>query len=100
MIDELTKADFEPLLNEKFTVHPVGMDLVELELVKMTERNSDFSESFSLLFRGPIDKVFRHDTHKMIHPKLGELYLFIGPIIYPATDGVYYEVIFNRLKKA
>lgn len=98
MIEELTKAKFDPLINQKFEVHPVETAMVELELIKITESSNDYSESFSLLFRGPGDKIFRHDTHKMKHPKLGEFDLFIGPVIYPKTDGVYYEAVFNRLK--
>ncbi|MCU0285661.1 MAG: hypothetical protein MUF15_04605 [Acidobacteria bacterium] len=100
MTDQLSKAHFEPLLNEKFTVYPLGMDAVELELIKITERSNDFSESFSLFFRGPVNNVFRHDTHKVNHPKLGEFHLFIGPIIYPGIEGVCYEAVFNRLKKS
>ncbi|MGE5343165.1 MAG: DUF6916 family protein [Candidatus Omnitrophota bacterium] len=98
MIEKLTKANFDPLLNQKFEVHPKGMDKVELELVKISERDTEFSVSFSLLFRGPHDPVFRHDTHTVKHPELGELDLFIGPVMYPKRDGVYYEVVFNRLK--
>lgn len=98
MIEGLSKANFDPLINEKFEVHPVGMGIVELELIKITEHGGEYSESFSLLFRGPVDNIFRHDTHKIKHPKLGEFDLFIGPVIYPKTDGIYYEAIFNRLK--
>ena len=99
MIEVLDKATFTPLLNDKFEVSPVGMDKVEVELVQITEKSADFSEGFSLLFRGPKDSVFPHNTHMVKHPKIGEFELFIGPIMYPKTDGVYYEVIINRLKK-
>lgn len=98
MIEKLNKVDFDPLLNDKFEVYPQGMDKVEVELVKIIERSNDFSEGFSLIFRGSRENVFRHNTHKMKHPKLGEFDLFIGPVIYPKADGVYYEVVFNRIK--
>jgi hypothetical protein len=99
MIEALEKEIFTPLLNDKFEVYPIGMDKVEVELVQITEKSTGFSEGFSLLFRGPRDNVFPHDTHKIKHSKVGEFELFIGPIMYPKTDGVYYEVIVNRLKK-
>jgi len=99
MIEVLEKATFTPLLNDFFEVYPVGMEKVEVELVQVTDKSNGFSERFSLLFRGPKDNVFPHNTHRMKHPRIGEFDMFIGPIIYPKTDGVYYEVIFNRLKK-
>jgi hypothetical protein len=98
MSNVLEKEMFTPFLNGKFEVFPVGMDKVELELIKISEKSSEFSEGFSLLFRGPKDNVFPHNTHRMKHPGIGEFDLFIGPVMYPKTDGVYYEVIFNRLK--
>lgn len=100
MIDVSDKAVFTPLLNDKFEVFPVGMDRVEVELVHIKDKSNDFAEAFSLLFRGPRDNVFPHNTHRMKHPGIGEFDVFIGPIMYPETDGVYYEVIFNRLKKS
>jgi hypothetical protein len=98
MVEKLNKASFDPLLNEKFEIYPQGMGKVDVELVKISDRSSEYTEAFSLLFRGPHENVFRHDTHKVKHPQLGELDLFIGPVIYPKTDGVYYEAVFNRLK--
>lgn len=99
MIEKLNKVDFDPLLNDKFEVFPQGMDKVELELVQIMDKSSDYTETFSLLFRGPRENVFRQDTHRMKHARLGEFDVFIGPVMYPKTDGTYYEVIFNRLKQ-
>ncbi|MCX6582103.1 MAG: hypothetical protein NT166_18190 [Candidatus Aminicenantes bacterium] len=99
MIEKLNKASFDPLLNDKFEVFPVGMDRVELELVQIKDKSSDYTETFSLLFRGPRENVFRQNTHRMKHPVLGEFDVFIGPVMYPKTDGTYYEVVFNRLKQ-
>lgn len=98
MIENLTQASFDPLLNETFEVFPEGMEKFDLQLVKITNRDSEFLDAFSLLFRGPLDRVFRHDTHKVKHPKMGEEDLFIGPVMYPKNDGIYYEVVFNRIK--
>jgi len=99
MIDTLNKASFDPLINEKFLVRPMGMEeWFEIELVTTTEKNTDFSEGFSLFFRAPAGFVVRHDSHTVKHPRLGEFTLFMGPVIYPKTDGVYYGAVFNRLK--
>ena len=72
MIDVLEKKTFTPLLNDFFEVYPVGMEKVEVELVQVTDKSNDFSEEFSLLFRGPKESVFPHNTHRMKHPEIGE----------------------------
>lgn len=55
-------------------------------------------QGFHLIFRGPVDKVFGHDTHRVSHAKIGEFDLFLGPVMYGKTDGVYYQAVFSRLK--
>jgi hypothetical protein len=97
-ISELTKSSFDPFLDDKFEVWPEGMDKFELELVKISDRSGEDIESFSLIFRGEKNRMFNHNTHKITHPKMGEFFLFIGPVMYPKRDGIYYEVVFNRLK--
>ncbi len=99
MADNLDKASFEPHLNEKFKVHPQGMAPVEVQLVDITDKSSDSVENFSLMFRGPLDPVFRHNTHRVRHAKLGEFDLFLGPVTTGKTDGVYYQAVFNRFRK-
>jgi hypothetical protein len=98
MPEGLKKADFNPHLNSKFELISKSSGKIEAELVQIDEKNTDQTEVFSLLFKGPKDPVLPQDTHTVKHEKMGEFSLFIGPVIYPEQDGVYYEAIFNRLK--
>lgn len=61
----------------------------EMELTRQREL------SFSLIFRGPLEPALRQRTHRLKHPALGELELFLVPI--GKDEGSrFYEVIFNR----
>lgn len=99
-IKDLSKNDFDALVNTKFKVTPKGWkDKVEIELLEIKEKQTDMTESFSMIFKGPEADLFPHDTHLVEHPKLGKYELFLGPINYGKTDAVYYQMIFNRLKE-
>jgi hypothetical protein len=89
------KADFEPHIATTFQVAPAGMEPVAIELVEVKDTSSATLVAFSLLFRGSNDSVFRHDTHRMQHPVLGGLELFLGPVHTGRTDAVYYQAIFS-----
>jgi len=100
MIAALHSSSFKQYLFEKFEVHfPLGEKL-ELELVEVEDTSTEKMESFSLIFRGPSEKLFRNDDHIISHPKMGAFRMFIGPVIYPKTDCVYYQAVFNRFKQA
>ncbi len=100
MLDKLQKADFDKHMNSKFELSHLETDeKIEIELVETEEKNTDQTEGFSLIFKGPKDTVLEHDTHKMKHPEMGEMDLFIGPIMSGKEEGVYYQAIFNRMKK-
>ncbi|HEX9024698.1 MAG TPA: hypothetical protein VF799_12760 [Geobacteraceae bacterium] len=101
MLEELQKADFEPRLSQDFEAHVEGFGPVVIELAGIEDRSTDIMESFSLLFRGDKERVFRQGTYKMTHPAMGEFILFLGPVITQKGDEgdrVYYEAVFNRLK--
>lgn len=97
MIEKLKKESFTPHMNDKFEIHTKSAAVVEVELVEVTDHSSGKLESFSVVFRGAHDKVFEQDTHKVKHPKIGEFDLFLGPIVTPKTDGIYYQAVFSRL---
>lgn len=97
MIGQLQKADFEARLGERFEVQVNGVEPVTVELAELTDRSTAAMESFSLLFRGASDRVFGHNTYRVIHPALGEFDLFLGPVVTNKTDGIYYQAVFNRL---
>jgi hypothetical protein len=52
-------------------------------------------ESFSLIFRGPLEQPLRQRIHKLIHPTLGTLELFLVPVGQDEAAR-FYEVVFNR----
>lgn len=100
MIEPLKKEDFEPHLGSVFQVWPEGMEMVAIELVEIQDKSSGTLDSFSLLFRGGMDAVFRYNTHVVRHPVMGELALFLGPVNTGKTDAVYYQAVFTRPKGA
>lgn len=89
------KADFEPHIATTFEVAPLNMEPITVELVEIKDTGSASLDSFSLLFKGGTDSVFRHNTHIVKHPALGELDLFLGPVHTGKTDAVYYQAIFS-----
>ena len=99
MSEQLTKANFDPHLNTTFEIHAEGGDTIEAELVKIEAKQSEWVESFSVIFRGPKEPVLPHETHQVKHPEMGELNLFMGPIVYEKQDGIYYEAVFTRSKE-
>ena len=91
----LKKADFEPHIATIFQVAPVGMEPVPVELVKVEDKSSAALDAFSLMFKGSMDRVFCHDTHRVRHADMGELELFLGPVHTGKMDAVYYQAIFS-----
>lgn len=99
MLTNLTKASFDPHLNSKFEIQTEEGLAVETELVEITEKNSEQVKSFSLILRGDKNRILPQGTHKINHDKMGELNLFLTPIMHPKQDGMYYQIIFNKLIK-
>ncbi|NTV15707.1 MAG: hypothetical protein HGA96_17550 [Desulfobulbaceae bacterium] len=94
----LKKEDFAPHLNSAFEVYPEGMGVVAIELVEVTDKSSGSLDAFALLFQGGFGPVFRHDTHRVNHPELGEMAIFLGPVHTGKIDAVYYQAIFSTPK--
>lgn len=97
MAEELKKSHFDPHLNDRFDVFTESAGVVNVELVEVAEHNSEVTECFSLLFRGPKDKFFDQGLQKVKHKKMGEIDLFLVPVVSEKQDGLYYESVFNRL---
>lgn len=96
-VSNLKKSSFDPYLNSKFQVHTDPVGIVEVELVEITEIKYENQESFSVIFRGPQDKIFEQRIRKIKHPKMGEIDLFLVPITSEKQDGQYYQAVFSRL---
>jgi hypothetical protein len=97
MPEYLKKTDFDPYVNETFTVHSPIIGNQEVVLAELTEKNYPGQECFSLFFRGPKQPVLQQMTYTLTHPKMGEFQLFMVPVQYPKQDGVYYQSVFNRI---
>jgi len=96
-LDQLTPADFESLLGQRFTVvqneGDLGLELVDVRALPPHARRA---EPFALLFRGPRQPALQQRIHTLAHAELGPLVVFLVPVQGGAgADGVDYEAIFN-----
>lgn len=96
-ISTLKKTTFNPYLNSKYEVHTECAGVVEVELIEITDHSQENVESFSLIFKGPLEKAFEQRIHKVKHPEMGEMELFLVPITYGKMDAMYYQAVFNRV---
>ena len=95
---DLQLEHFEPLVGET-VVADFGeqgtLDLVVTEAeAKPTGNPNDIA--FSVLFRGPADRVFDQGLVSCSHPSIGEHPLFLVPISHDDSGRVY-EAIFTRI---
>ena len=99
MPEKLNKETFDEHVGSTFEVKTES-GAVKLELAKVTDHSKENLESFSALFRGPKDKSFDQGTYKVSHGKLGELQLFLVPVVNPQDDDKnHYEFVVSRLKE-
>ena len=96
-ISNLKKTTFDPHLNGKFEVHTESAGVIEVELIEITDHSRENVESFSLVFKGPLEKPFEQRIHKIKHPGMGELEMFLVPVTYGKMDAMYYQAVFNRV---
>jgi hypothetical protein len=96
MTEILRKAAFAPCLNDPFLICMRETETVELRLVEISDASTARMESFSLVFRGPLEKPFAQGTYSAEHAGLGIFPLFLVPVSR-AADGMRYEAVFNIL---
>jgi hypothetical protein len=101
-------AEFEKNLNTSFEVTPEGGPKVILKLVeaqaaarrssnKIARHAGDESnEKFSLVFRGPRHRLLPQETYRFHHAQLGEMRLFIVPVLSRNRQHYVYQAVFNR----
>ena len=93
---ELTLQSFAPLVGEMFRVDLAVAGTLELELSEAGEGDAgpgSERDPFRLLFRGPGEPVLAQRTHRLEHPVLGALEIFLVPVGRDAR-GTSYEAIF------
>ena len=95
-LDQLTAADFQPLLQQRFTVVQNEGDLsLELVGVRDLPPHARREAPFALLFRGPRFPVLPQRVHTLVHPQVGALAIFLVPVQGGDPGAVAYEAIFN-----
>lgn len=98
-LSTITLEDFEPCLGQTFHVPLENADGIELELIQVkplgaADSKAQVRQSFSLLFRGPLQPMVGQQVLKFENSTLGELELFLVPI-GPDDVGMLYDVTFN-----
>jgi len=93
-------ADFASRVGTEFRVTTQPGSAIAMELVETAPLTASRSlaqrQAFSLIFRGPRNRLLDQRIHTLEHDRLGRLGLFLVPI-GPGADGngPYYQVIFN-----
>jgi hypothetical protein len=92
-----TKEEFAAHLNTVFHSQAEGGPAFDLILIKVEGKvSNEEQESFSLLFRSPLDVPPAQGMYATRHDALGEHSIFMTPI-RQAEDGFVYEAVFNWL---
>ena len=100
-----TFAEFSSVVGTSFRARANdGGDVVSFELTQATPNRIPANasarptqyESFSLLFRGPGQKMLAQGTYDFEHERLGTFPMFIVPVSRE-TESVVYQAVFNQL---
>jgi hypothetical protein len=91
-LENLTTADFAPLLHDRFRVDPGAGPPFEVELIEVSEiaREPGGRAPFSLVFAGGPSPPLPQRVYRVEHDALGALEIFLVPI---APDR--YEAVFT-----
>ena len=98
-LNNLTHVQFEDCLYQSFHVECANADPVKTELIEI-EKHGTFNpgshqrQSFSLIFRGPMEPLLPQKTHVLKNETMGNLEIFLVPI-GPDDQGMRYEAIFT-----
>jgi hypothetical protein len=98
-LDQLQSSDFAPYLHQGFRIRMNETELIDLELVGVSELGAAGREGgrrpFALHFLGPIsDQYLTQGTFALEHEQLGMLQIFIVPLGLE-NQRMRYEAIFN-----
>ena len=104
MLDQLTVSDFIGHVSRTFRVPLDSGEVVELELIEadtIGESRRPASpgiraQAFSLIFRGPRDRLLPQQIYAIEHPTRGTLGIFLVPLGPDGdSNGLHYQAIFN-----
>lgn len=99
MTELLQSTDFQPQLDQIFSIHLDDATMIDLQLVSVTElgtaSQTEFRTPFSLHFLGPVSQQYLlQHTYPMVNETLGTLDIFIVPLGAEAGR-MRYEAIFT-----
>ena len=96
MLEKLTRDIFAQHLNTHFQVEGEAARSAALELVEASATPAPQGyEAFSIVFRGPSDRLLAQGIHRFHHDAIGAFDLFTV-LIRRDQHGLYYEAVFNR----
>jgi len=104
MLDQLTVTDFIGHVSGTFRVPLASGEVLDLELIEakpIGENRQPVSpgarpQAFSLIFRGPRDRLLPQQIHPIEHPTRGTLGIFLVPLGTEGDpQGLHYQAIFN-----
>ncbi len=97
MLDNLHKEEFAECLDQSFRVAASDSAAFDLTLTEVVEQlHTASQETFSVMFRGPLDHFMPQGIRRLSQEKLGELALFLVPVGRDER-GYEYEAVFNHL---
>jgi hypothetical protein len=104
MLDQLTVSDFIGHVNHTFRVSLASGEVLNLELIEADTIGQSQpivspgirAQAFSLIFRGPLDRLLPQQIYPIDHPTRGTLEIFLVPLGPNGdSDGLQYQAIFN-----
>ena len=99
MAHDLSAATFAAHLNSAFEVVEAAEPGLQLDLFEVRELgyqpHAPRPDPFVLTFVGPPDRLLDQRIHRLSHPVLGELEIFLVPIGPGGDARLRYEAVFN-----
>jgi hypothetical protein len=97
MLETFEVGTFAPRLGETFRIQSTDAEWLEATLIEaaaLGEVAEGRRAQFSLVFRGPGDRVLPQQIYRVAHERIGEFELFLVPI-GPDREGMRYEAVFG-----
>jgi hypothetical protein len=91
----LSARDFEAVLGSDFEVADGGAGTIRLRLseVVLLKGPPGHRRPFLVHLQGPSSPVLAQVVHHVVHPEMGQLDLFLGPVLSQG-EGTTYEAVF------
>ena len=97
----MNMAAFKSQLRTSFLINDetakVKVTLVQVTNLASRKQTAAGKEGFSLVFRGPKERILKQNTYLIEHGELGMLSFLIVPIRTKDTSAPHYEAVINRL---